>query len=138
MRATASATVAAPVDRVWALLADHEAMAAWAPGLQVSVIRPGSPDRNGVGAQRRIQPAPLLPAFVEEVTAFEPQQRLAYRAVAGIPFRNYVGEVTLRADGARTAIDYTVSADNNLPAVASVMAHGLLFALKRQIKKESR
>ncbi|MGV0633648.1 SRPBCC family protein [Mycolicibacillus trivialis] len=138
MRATATTTVPATPATVWTVLSDHEGMARWAPGLRVDLIREGTPDRNGVGAQRRIQPAPLLPAFVEEVTAFDPEKRLAYRAVSGIPFRNYSGEVELAPVGNGTEIRYTVSADNQLPAVATVMANGLLFALKRQVKKAQR
>lgn len=138
MRATATATVPAPPASVWQLLSDHEGMARWAPGLTVTLVQDGSPDRNGVGAQRRIQPAPLLPAIVEEVTAFEPEKRLAYRAVSGVPFRNYSGEVELAPVGHGTEIRYTVSADNRLPAVATVLANGLLFALKRQVKKAQR
>lgn len=135
MHATATATVAAPPARVWAILADHEGMSKWAPGLKATLVRPGPAERNGVGAQRRIQPAPLLPAFVEEVTAFEPEQRLSYRAVSGIPLRNYTGDVTLRPAGSGTEISYTVRADNRIPGAAAILANGLLFALKRQVKQ---
>jgi uncharacterized protein YndB with AHSA1/START domain len=134
MRATATAVVTAPAARVWAVLADHEGMARWAPGMKAGLVRPGDSERNGVGAQRRVQP-PLLPGFVEEVTAFEPERRLSYRGVAGIPFRNYVGDVQLRPAGDGTEIAYTVSADNRLPAVAAMLANGLLFALKRQVAR---
>lgn len=134
MRATATATVAAPVARVWAVLSDHEGMANWGPGMKVTLVRPGTPERNGVGAQRRLQMGPA-PAFVEEITAFEPEQRLTYRAVSGIPLRNYVGDVQLRAVGAGTEIRYTVSADNRIPGAAAVLANGLLFALKRAAKR---
>ncbi|MCV7386038.1 SRPBCC family protein [Mycolicibacter longobardus] len=135
MHATATATVAAPASRVWAVLTDFEGMSSWAPGLQVTVIRPGAPEPNGVGAQRRIKAVPGMAPLVEEVIAFEPDHRMSYRGVSGIPFRNYVGEVALRPAGAGTEISYTVSADNPLPGVASVLAHGLLFALKRAVKK---
>jgi uncharacterized protein YndB with AHSA1/START domain len=137
MHATATATVAAPAARVWAVLSDHEGMARWAPGMKASLVRPGDDERNGVGAQRRLQP-PLLPAFVEEITAFEPERRLSYAALAGIPLRNYVADVQLRPVGSGdsgTEISYTVSADNKIPAVAPAMAHGLLFALKRQVNR---
>src|SRR5699024_5388985 len=97
------------------------------------LLRPGDAERNGVGAQRRLQPLPLLPAFVEEVITFEPERRLTYRAVSGIPFRNYVGDVVLRPVGEGTAISYTISADNRIPGVAAALANGLLFALKRQV-----
>ena len=120
MHATATATVAAPVAQVWALLADHEGMARWAPGLKVTLVQPGQPDRNGVGAQRRIKAAPLLPALVEEVTAFEPERRLGYRGVSGIPLRNYAGEITLQPAGAGTASRLTSGAQ--LPASSEPQA----------------
>ncbi len=67
MQATATATVAAPVSRVWAVLSDHEGMSRWVPGVTASLLRPGDRERNGVGAQRRLRPLPFLPPFVEEV-----------------------------------------------------------------------
>ena len=97
-------------------------------------MRHGDFERNGVGARRHIRPL-LLPAFVEEVTEFEPQERMSYKAVSGIPFRNYVGRVELRPNGAGTEISYTVSADNRIPGAAAAIANGLLFLLKRQVKR---
>lgn len=134
MRATATATVSAPPARVWAVLSDHEGMARWAPGVKASLVRHGELLRNGVGAQRSIK-APLLPAFVEEVIGFEAGRRLTYRAVSGVPLRNYVGDVQLRPVGGQTEISYTISTDTRLPGIASVLAHGLLFALKRQVNR---
>lgn len=133
MRACATATVSVPAARVWDVVADHEGMSRWAPGMKASLLRPGDAERNGVGAQRRLQPLPLLPPFVEQITAFEPGRRMAYRAVSGIPFRNYAADIELRPVGQGTEIAYTVSADNRIPAVAAAIARGLLFALKRQV-----
>lgn len=135
MHATVTATVAAPVAEVWAVLSDHEGMARWAPGMKASLVRPGEGERNGVGAVRRIQPAPLLAPFVEEVTAFEPEQRMAYRALSGVPLRNYHGSVELRPAGGGTEISYTISADNRIPGAAAVIARGLLFLFKRQVNR---
>lgn len=135
MHATATATVAASAAQVWAVLTDYEGMSSWAPGLKITVITPGSPEPNGVGAQRRIQAVPGMAPLVEEIIAFEPERRLSYRGVKGVPFRNYVGEVTLAPAGAGTQISYTVSADNSLPLVASMLANGLLFGLKRAVNK---
>ncbi|KLO25424.1 hypothetical protein ABW16_23010 [Mycolicibacter heraklionensis] len=135
MHATATATVAASAAQVWTVLTDYEGMSGWAPGLKITVIRPGTPAPNGVGAQRRIQAVPGMAPLVEEIIAFEPDQRLSYRGVSGIPFRNYIGDVALRSTGSGTEISYTVSADNRLPGVAAVLAHGLLFGLKRAVNK---
>lgn len=66
---------------------------------------------------------------------FDPDHRLSYRGVSGIPFRNYVGDVVLAPAGSGTQISYTVSADNRLPGVASVLANVLLFGLKRAVKR---
>lgn len=77
------------------MLTDYEGMSSWAPGLKITVITPGAPEPNGVGAQRRIQAVPGMAPLVEEIIAFEPERRLSYRGVKGVPFRNYVGEVTL-------------------------------------------
>ena len=137
MRASATTTVTATPEQVWAVLSDHEGMARWAPGLKVDLVRHGEFERNGAGAQRTIRTAPLVPPMVEEVVDFEPQQRLSYRGVSGIPFRNYLGEVELRPAGSGTAISYTVSADTPLPGVARVLAGGLLFALKRQVNRRA-
>ena len=135
MHATATTTVAAPASRVWEVLSDYEGMSSWAPGLKITVVKPGSPQPNGVGAQRRIQAVPGMAPLVEEIIAFEPDHRLSYRGVSGIPFRNYIGDVALRPSGSGTEISYTVSADNRLPGVAAVLAHGLLFGLKRAVNK---
>ena len=45
------------------------------------------------GAQCRLCANPTT--SVEEVTAFEPGQRLEYKLLKGLPLRNYVGEVRL-------------------------------------------
>ncbi|MGH3563066.1 MAG: SRPBCC family protein, partial [Mycobacterium sp.] len=135
MRATAIATVAAPVARVWAVLSDYEGMSQWAPGMKATLVRYGDFEHNGVGAQRSLRMLPFLPPFVEEVTTFEPERRLTYQAVSGVPFRNYVGDVELRSIGEGTEINYTVSADNRIPGVAAALANVLLLALKRQVRR---
>ncbi len=135
MRASATTTVTATPEQVWAVLSDHEGMARWAPGLKVDLVRHGEFERNGAGAQRRFTPLGVLPSFTEEIVDFEPGQQLSYRLVSGLPFRNYTGEVRLRPIAYGTRIDYTVSADNRLPGVAEAMSHALLFALKRAVQQ---
>ncbi|WP_337830963.1 SRPBCC family protein [Pseudonocardia sp. TMWB2A] len=124
IRATSVRTVSATPDAVWSVLSDHEGMSAWAPGLKVAVTRAGTPEPNGVGAVRKVgigSPGPI----VEEVTAFEPGRRLGYRALAGVPLKNYRGEVTLRPVGTGTEITYAVEADKRLPAGEALLAKGL-------------
>lgn len=136
---TATATVQRPVEHVWAVLADHEGMSSWGPGLTVTLEKAGSGDRNGLGAVRRISAPGPMPAIVEEVVAFEPGARLGYRAKAGVPFKNYAGEVVLTPAGTGTRIDYSLTLDERVPVVEKAAAAGvarvLLSALVRAAKR---
>jgi uncharacterized protein YndB with AHSA1/START domain len=136
---TATATVARPVDHVWAVLADHEGMSSWGPGLNVKLDRAGDADRNGLGAVRRISAPGPMPAIVEEVVAFEPGHKLGYRARAGVPFKNYGGEVVLTPAGDSTQIAYSITIDERVPVVekaaAATVARVLLGALVRASKR---
>lgn len=139
MRATATATVKAPVDQVWAVLAHHEGMASWGPGMKVSLDREGTADRNGVGAVRRIKAPGPAPAIVEEITRFETDGVLGYKALGGVPFRNYSGEVMLSPAGGGTRIEWTLTADQRLPLVEQVALKAvvttLLQLLVRAVRK---
>lgn len=139
IRVTAQATVPRPVEHVWSVLADHEGMSSWGPGLTVTLDRAGAADRNGVGAVRRISAPGPLPAIVEEVVAFEPGHRLGYEARGGVPFKNYGGEVSLEPAGAGTRIEYAVRLDQRVPLVerliATSVAWALLTALSRAAKR---
>lgn len=138
MQATSTATVSASPDLVWSVLADHEGMAAWGPGLKVALRKEGAGERNGVGAVRAIDAVGPAPTIVEEVTTFEPGVRLGYRAVSGVPLRNYRGEIALDASGEGTRIAYTIAADQRLPfverALVAVIAKVLLTALVRRVR----
>src|SRR4051794_19826053 len=125
MRATSIATVPASADQVWEVLSDHEGMTHWGPGLSVTLRAEGATDRNGVGAVRVISAPGPAPAIVEEVTAFEPRRRLGYKALSGVPLRNYHGDVVLREVGSGTEISYTISADRRVPLVEQAVVKAI-------------
>lgn len=138
MRAVAKAVVEQSPAEVWAELSAHEGMSSWIKGLVVTLDKEGLAERNGVGAVRRIkQPGPA-PTIVEEITVFEPDARLGYKALSGVPFKGYSGEVTLAPSGTGTAIAWTLTADRRVPGeglllgtVAKVLLKALTGALKR-------
>lgn len=138
MRTTATAVVDVPVDKVWAALSDHEGMASWGPGISVSLDKEGTADRNGVGAVRRIAAPGPAPAIVEEIVTFEPGRRLGYRALSGVPFRNYSGDVSLTPEGAGTRIDYAIQVDPRLGVVDKVGAHVIARTLLALLVRASR
>jgi len=136
---SATATVKAPIEHVWEVLADHEGMTGWAPGLTVRLDQVGADDRNGVGAVRRIEAPGPAPAIVERVVAFEPSRRLAYEAISGVPFREYGGEVVLSPTHDGTRVSYTLRYEPRLPlleklpvaVVTRVLLTGLVRAARR-------
>ena len=137
--ATATATVDAPIGHVWDVLADHEGMTQWAPGLKAVLATPGKTDRNGLGAVRRISVPGPAPTIVEEVVEFEPGKRLGYKALSGVPFKNYGGVVALREVPGGTEVTYTITADRRVPlvekAAITAVTKTLLAALVRQAKR---
>jgi uncharacterized protein YndB with AHSA1/START domain len=141
MQSTVRTTVSAPIATVWEVLADHEGLSNWAPGIKASLTKEGAAERNGVGAVRRIAAPGPMPAIVEEVVAFEPGRRLTYKALSGVPLRNYQGDVVLEEAAGGTAISYTVSADQRVPlvekALTKAIAAGLLNGLVRAVKKSA-
>jgi uncharacterized protein YndB with AHSA1/START domain len=121
---------------VWRVLADHRGMASWGPGMSVDLEQEGEPAPNGVGAVRAIK-GPAV-RIREEITAFEPEHRLAYRALSGIPLRDWAGEVELAEHAGRTTIRWTITAKAPLPGtdlVLRVAAGVLLAALVRATNK---
>jgi hypothetical protein len=69
-------------------------MSTWTRGVSVTLEREGALERNGVGAVRQV--AMLGRVIREEVTAFVAPQRMAYRALSGMPLPDYRGEVTVK------------------------------------------
>jgi uncharacterized protein YndB with AHSA1/START domain len=98
-----SALIDAPADRVWARYTDYVSWTRWAGLGTVRLDRPGSPDRNGVGAVRVIE-NPGLTVW-EEVLSFEPPRRLTYHVLhGGLPMKDQLGEVVLEPVGQQTRI----------------------------------
>jgi uncharacterized protein YndB with AHSA1/START domain len=117
MQVTSETTVAVPIETVWDALTDHVGIGRWAPGLTVTMDKVGTTDPNGVGAIRRIASAGPAPDIVEEVVTSEPPHVLGYKALSGVPFPGYRGEVRLSEAGAGTRITYTLASSARFPLV---------------------
>ncbi|WP_232425669.1 SRPBCC family protein [Mycobacterium sp. JS623] len=111
-----------PIETVWDALSDHFGIGRWAPGLTVTMDKVGTTDPNGVGAIRRIASAGPGPDIVEEVVTSEPPHVLAYKALSGVPFPGYSGEVRLSEAGAGTQISYTLTSSARSPLVKAPLA----------------
>ncbi|MFX0578458.1 SRPBCC family protein [Nocardia nepalensis] len=141
MRVHACARVALPRSLVWEVLADHEGMSGWLPGIVAKLERPGQFEANGIGAVRSIGIPGV--AVREEIIGHVPRRWLAYKAVSGIPLRSYCGEVLLSGDNHHTTVTWTLGCENRswviefaLRRLAHVLVLSLVRAARRQHKRE--
>ena len=130
--------VAAPPETVFDVLTDHRLYARITP-LRKSVLeREGEPAPNGVGAIRVL--GAVGPPLREEVIAYQPPSRFAYKLLSGAPVRDHVGTVELSPEGEGTRMVYAVRTVPTLPlvgfAVVAVTKQAI-NALAKGISNES-
>jgi len=131
-RARASRLVAAPPERVWEVLVDHEGMAAWSPFGRVEVVT--RPDDGGeAGTVRRLSAGPAGLRLIETIVVVEEPSRLEYTAEGAPGQRAYHGFVTLEPlPGGGTMLTWEAQFRSLLPgagAVTSAMLRSLVDGL---------
>jgi uncharacterized protein YndB with AHSA1/START domain len=89
----ATAHSGAQPDEVWRLVSDSATYPDWGTWDLRELEEEGTPAPEGVGAVRVLRTGRTT--VREEITAFEPPQRLAYRLLEGLPINDYEAEVTL-------------------------------------------
>ena len=94
---SSSTPIAAPQEIVWEVMTDHHLYSRWSLSSRVDLEVEGSPDRNGGGAIRVFHAG--IVKTREEITAFDPPNRMTYRALSlPLPVRNYRAEMVLVSD----------------------------------------
>ena len=134
----ASAWSSAPRETVWEVLADHRHYAEWGLWKQSELEREGSPAPNGVGAVRRLIRRPTVSR--EEITVFEPPQRLTYDLLSGLPVHNYRAEVTLAEESGGTEIRWRSEFDAGLlgPAMKAFLGRAISDTAKGAAREAER
>jgi uncharacterized protein YndB with AHSA1/START domain len=107
----------APVERVWAVLADARRWKEWTPFRTSELEREGSPEPDGVGALRRFGLSPVVSR--EEVVEFEPPRRLVYELRSGLPINGYRAEVTLTPWEQGTEIEWRSRFEPRIPGTGA-------------------
>jgi len=124
--------IRAPIDKVWAFLSDHEGYAR-IPGVKrARLIVEGKPDRNGLGAVRRIEVLGFV--FEEEVTRFEAPHRLCYRILRSSPLHidHEGGDMRLTVRDGGTELDWTTTMAVKLPIGGWIMTKILGMVVQRK------
>lgn len=128
--------VPVPPATVWDVVSDHPGMARWTPLRRVEMEAGGTPDPHGVGAVRALHL--VGPPIREEVTGFEPERRLGYRLLSGLPARDYTGEIVLEPTGPGTRIRWTISFTPAVPGAQFAISAGIRTAAKALAKEATR
>jgi uncharacterized protein YndB with AHSA1/START domain len=128
--------VPVPPETVWDVVADHPGMARWTPLRRVVMEAGGRPDPHGVGAVRALHLAG--PPIREEVTTFEPPRRLGYKALSGLPARDYTGEIVLEPTGTGTRIRWTISFAPKVPGAQLPISAAIRMTAKGLAKEATR
>jgi uncharacterized membrane protein len=102
-----SVSISRPVGEVFAFVADGENAMRWRPGV-LDVSRQSGEGLGAVYRQEVRGPGGRRIAADYEVTAFEPDRRIAFRAIAG-PVRP-TGEYRFAADGNGTTVSLALDA----------------------------
>lgn len=127
----------APVERVFAYLAEHENLATLF-GTRVERVRDGDTERNGVGSCRQLSFGGLLP-FEETVTSFASNERIVYRITKGTPMREHEGVMAFApVDGGGTRLDYRIRFGSPVPGLAPLLARVLHGNIARGLRKLDR
>lgn len=129
-------TIAASRPAVWRVLTDHCGWTRWAGVKEVVLRQQGDPPPNGLGAIRVVRKSGI--AVEEEITAFDPPQRLAYRLVAGIPIRNHEGEVCLDLSESGTRVTWRARFDPIVPLTGGLLKRALARELQNILDRLAR
>jgi len=125
---TLTREIGAPPETVFGVLTDHRRYSELTPLRKSELEREGEDDPNGVGAIRKL--TVVGPPMREEVIAFEAPSRFSYTVLSGLPVRDHVGTVELKADGGGTKMVYAVRTQPTLPVVGPVVVAAIKQAIK--------
>lgn len=120
----AERTIGAPIEQVFDRLTDHASYKDF-PGVRASeLIHEGQPDRNGLGAMRRIEFGPIR--FEEEIMAFDRPRRMDYliREV-NIPMKHEGGRMEFEAVEGGTRVVWTSTFTGSVPGIGGAVGSAL-------------
>jgi hypothetical protein len=121
--------VAAPPEVVFDVLTDHRRYAEITPLRKATLEREGEGEPNGLGAIRALSALPG-PPMREEVIGYERPSRFSYKLLSGLPVRDHVGTVELKAAEGGTELTYAVKTTPTIPLSGPVFMPILRKAIR--------
>jgi hypothetical protein len=125
---TLRASIVAPIDIVFDVLADHQGQADRTLLRSSTLEREGDPPPNGLGAIRSL--SLVGPPIREQVTVYEPPHRFAYKMLSGVPVRSHIGTIELAQQGTGTLLTWQIDSIPKFPVPAAVWSALVRPAIK--------
>jgi hypothetical protein len=122
------------VEKLFNHMEVHENLADIFFPLKVETIKYGEAEPYGIGSVRKLFVNPV-PPFEESVTAFERNKMIEYRITKGSPLKNHKGTMVFSGDNARSALDYSIEFDSDIPFLATTVKVGLEAGIKNGLAK---
>lgn len=123
-------TIKAPAEKVFALLSDHGNYKQFPGVTGSSLLEEGKPERNGVGALRRIETPKGW--FEERITAFERPRRFSYKILrSSLPLEHEGGTVEVRETAAGSHVVWTTTMRIKVPLIGGLLTKLATGALEK-------
>ena len=115
-----------PRSDVWAILSDLQHWHEWGPWTETTI---DGDIRTLVSERTKLTGKPYV--MKERVTALEPQERMEYDLLSGLPIKNYHATVTLSdADDGGTDIRWQARFDPPWPLVGGLWRGAMLKVIR--------
>jgi uncharacterized protein YndB with AHSA1/START domain len=118
LQVAAEGTALAPPAVVWALVSDPSRYPEWGPWSAGGYRQRGDGAAGCPGAVQWLRSSRRTylryPTSTEKILAADPERRLVYTVVSGIPVRNYRAEITLTPAAGGTHIRWAAAWDPTL------------------------
>lgn len=132
-RVSATVRIAAPVDKVWQVLTQHNAMGRWIGFDYVKRTRDGHPEADGYCSERLMRGQPGT--VVEQVTGLVSHESIRYRVIAGSPFVFHNGEIALRPTEAGCEVEWTIRFRSKIPMLGAVFRAVMQRMLSKMLQR---
>lgn len=128
-------TSRAPIEKVWALIADVSTWSEWGAFDEAELERPGTGVPEGVGALRRFKTGRVRNQ--EEVVRFEPPRGFSYETrETDVPVRDYHADVDLaEAPGGGTTIAWHSTFRARLPGTGWLVQRRLGAFIEDSVRR---
>jgi uncharacterized protein YndB with AHSA1/START domain len=144
LTARTSVVINRPIEAVWAYLNDHSNEARWRrPSLKHLEQLGNEPAGVGTRYQGVIGVGPLKSPYVNELTAYEPPRKLAWKAISSAGWLiGSSGSYTLEDENGRTRFTHEIKLEPNnfagrlVMPVVGASGSSMVMPMIKQLKQE--